>query len=180
MTNNYQHWSGTLMPGVLWMRHVLVTPHPLQLQGLGEVEPCELCCVAGYLEVLGCKRLGTQCKAGHLRLDLRKSKGMRSGWDSTVCKEARAWWALNSPEVHEAPSLLSGDILGLASSSVGLIPIPNCLFLTSLGARGRQPSLLRGVGEWGRFLTLHRPKSCLQDKLPYQPPGLVCWGLTPG
>lgn len=38
------------MPSVLWMRYV-VTPHPPQLQGLGEVEPCELYCMVGYLEV---------------------------------------------------------------------------------------------------------------------------------
>lgn len=94
----------------------------------------------------------------------------------------------HSPEVHEAPSLLSGDILRLASSSVGLIPIPDCLFLTSLGTRGRHPSLWGG----GWFLTLHRPKSYLQDKLPHQPSwisllgtysrvawgnGLSCWLL---
>lgn len=143
------------MPGVPWMRYVLVTPHPLQLQGLGEVEPCELCCVTGYLEILGCKRLGTQCKAGCLRRDLRKSKGMRSGWDSTVCKETRAWWALN----------------------------------IALRCMKPHPS---GGGGGGWFLTLHRPKSCLQDKLPHQPSwisllgtysrvawgnGLSCWLL---
>lgn len=75
----------------------------------------------------------------------------------------------HSPEVHEAPSLLSGDILRLASSSVGLIPIPDCLFLTSLGTRGRQPSLW-GWG-WGVV-----PDTAQTQELPTRqtaPPALL-------
>lgn len=46
------------MPGVLWMRYVSVTPHPLQLQGLMKADPCELCCVARYVEGCGVQEAG--------------------------------------------------------------------------------------------------------------------------